>query len=151
MKYFQSRPGFGNNPTHLFSSFDWVSVNTVVDIGGGTGATSVVLAEKFPSIRCTVEYTPEVVAQGKSEITPDAASRVAFMAHDFFQEQPVKNADVYFLRWILHDWSDSKALMILRQLIPALKRGAHVILQEMILPEPGTLPFYHEKTTRWVT
>jgi hypothetical protein len=28
---------------------------------------------------------------------------IEFQAHDFFQEQPVKGADVYFLRQILHD------------------------------------------------
>ncbi|TVY22560.1 O-methyltransferase [Lachnellula hyalina] len=148
MKYWQSRPGFGNDHSHLLSSFDWASVESVVDIGGGTGATSVALTERFPSLHCTVQDMPEVVNQGKSQISSEAASRITFMTHDFFQEQPVKNADVYFMRWVLHDWSDTKAIAIIRYLIPALKGGANIVLQEFLLPEPGMLPFYHEKTTR---
>ena len=56
------------------------------------------------------------------------------MEHDFFEEQPVKGADVYLLRWVLHDWSDSYAVRILRALIPALNKGARVILNETVLP-----------------
>jgi len=148
MKYWQSRPGFGNDPTHLFSAFDWASVNLVVDIGGGTGATSIALAQKFPSLKFVVQDMAKVAEKGKSLVDVEVASRITFMEHDFFQKQPIKNADVYFMRWVLHDWSDSKAKTILRNLIPALKKGANIILQEMILPEPGVMPFYHEKTTR---
>jgi len=60
----------------------------------------------------------------------------------------VKEADVYFFRWILHDWSDDRASLILRNLIPALKPGANIVLKEMIMPEPGTMPFFHEKNLR---
>ncbi len=37
-------------------------------------------------------------------------------AHDFFTAQPIKNASVYFMRMILHDWPDYKALEILKAL-----------------------------------
>lgn len=36
--------------------------------------------------------------------------------HDFFTEQPVLNAAVYFLRVVIHDWSDEDAAQILRHL-----------------------------------
>jgi len=148
MKYFQSRPGFGSDHSHLFSSFDWASVKSVVDIGGGTGATSIALTEKFPSLHCTVQDIDNVIDYGELQAVPGAMSRITFMKHDFFEEQPIKNADVYFMRWILHDWSDGKAKEILRNLIPALKPGSNVILQEFVLPEAGMLSFYHQKTMR---
>lgn len=135
---------------HLLSSFDWASVESVVDIGGGVGATSTVLAETFSTLQCTVQDMPQIASQGRSQVASNVASRITFMEHDFFQEQPVKNADVYLMRWVLHDWSDNKVEVILRSLVPALKNGSNVILQEFILPEPGTLPYYHEKTTRYV-
>lgn len=44
-------------------------------------------------------------------------------------------ANVYFLRWITHDWSDKYALMILRNLIPALKDGARIIVYDRVLSD----------------
>ena len=38
------------------------------------------------------------------------------IVHDFFTPQPVKNASIYFLRVVLHDWSDIKALEIMKRL-----------------------------------
>ena len=149
MEYAQSRPGIGFSPSHLLSSYDWGSVGTVVDIGGGTGATSIVLAQNHPSIRCIVQDLPAIVSQGRKHLPCDLAQQVSFMEHDFFREQPVKDAEVYFLRWVLHDWSDKKAISILRNLIPALKPGANLVLQEFVIPEPGVLSFYHEKVIRY--
>ena len=61
------------------------------------------------------------------------------MVHDFLTPQPVKGADIYLLRWILHDWSDKYSVAILRNLIPALKRGAKVLVNDVCIPEPGQL------------
>ncbi|MCJ1380209.1 hypothetical protein MMC17_003312 [Xylographa soralifera] len=148
MSYAQSRQGIGFSVSHLLSSYDWASVRTVVDVGGGTGTTCTDLARNFPSIHCIVQDMPEVVAQGRAQLASDVASQITFMAHDFFQEQPIKDADVYFMRWILHDWSDKKAVSILKNLVPALKHGANIVLQEFVIPEPGVLSFYHEKLIR---
>lgn len=37
---------------------------------------------------------------------------VEMMAHDFFTPQPVQNAKYYYLRTVLHDWADDKAVPI---------------------------------------
>ena len=37
-------------------------------------------------------------------------------ANDFFVSQPVNDADIFLLRGILHDWSNSKAIEILKRL-----------------------------------
>jgi len=72
------------------------------------------------------------------------------MAHDFLTEQPVKNADVYFFRWIFHNWSDKYSIQILRALIPALKPGARVVINDNVLPEPGVLSLWQETRLRSV-
>jgi hypothetical protein len=73
------------------------------------------------------------------------------MAHSFFTEQPVKDADIYYFRWILYGWSDKYCIKILRALIPALKRGARIILSERCLKTPCTLPLRQEKWKRCVS
>jgi hypothetical protein len=70
------------------------------------------------------------------------------MSHDMFSEQPVAGADVYLLRFVLHDWSDKYCVKVLKQLIPALKRGAKVVIQDHLLPEPGALGMLQEMQLR---
>ncbi|PQE06070.1 s-adenosyl-l-methionine-dependent methyltransferase protein [Rutstroemia sp. NJR-2017a BBW] len=60
---------------------------------------------------------------------------------------PVKEADIYFLRWILHD-SDKYALKILQNTIPALKPGARILVLDMCLPPPCVLSPYQEREAR---
>jgi hypothetical protein len=59
--------------------------------------------------------------------------RVTFQAHDFFTLQPVE-ADVYLIKSVLHDWSDKYVVDIMRQLVPAMRPGARVVLFDVILP-----------------
>ena len=93
---------------------------------------------------------PPVVAGASAKVPEDLSTRVTFMPHDFMTEQPVKGADAYLFRWIFHNWSDKYCLKILRNLIPALKAGARVVVQDNCLPEPGTLPFAEEAKIRSV-
>lgn len=87
----------------------------------------------------------ELEPQHDALVPSSVRSRISFQVHDFFTPQPVANADVYFLKHILHDWSDKYALRILRNLIPALKPGARVIVMDGVLPPPGTVPLSVER------
>ncbi|KAL8893337.1 MAG: hypothetical protein Q9192_005370, partial [Flavoplaca navasiana] len=84
------------------------------------------------------------------KVHPDVRDRISFMVHDFFEEQPVKNAEVYYFRNIFHDWPDVQCITILQNLIPALKPGAHVIIDNFGLQDPLTLPPYQERVQRYV-
>lgn len=121
----------------------------VVDVGGSKGEYGIKIAQKYPGIKVVIQDLPDVVSKARSNAPQDLGDMVSFMAHDFFTEQPVKGADVYFLRWILHDWSDKYSIRILRALIPALKKGAKVVLHEYIVPEPGETLSLQDKTLRY--
>ena len=140
----------GCEPDYLFEAFPWDSINPklFVDIGGSHGQLSILLARRLKSLRCIVQDLPDVVAQGISVLPADVTDRVEFMAHDFFTEQVIKGADVYFLRWVFHDWSDKYCIKILRSLIPALKDGSRIILAELVVPEPGVVSPYQESIVR---
>lgn len=43
--------------------------------------------------------------------------------HDFFQPQPVKDAAVFFLRFVIHNWNAPEAIKILRRLREAAVPG----------------------------
>lgn len=56
--------------------------------------------------------------------------------HDFLTGQPVHGADVYFFRAVLHNWSDKYAVRILQNIVPALRPGSKVVIQDSVIPEP---------------
>lgn len=69
------------------------------------------------------------------------------MIHDFFIQQPIV-ADVYLFRAIFHNWPDHYCVKILHSLIPALKHGARIIVNDGVVPEPGTLDLLAERNIR---
>lgn len=113
----------------------------MVDVGGGHGAVSMALAKATTHMNFVVQDLPNTATQGEKLLPTSLQGRVSFMAHDFFEEQPVKCADVYFLRYILHNWSDKYARRILKSLIPALKDSSRIVCYEFL---PGDRP-----TTLW--
>ena len=146
MTFMQSGPG--KNIQHLVEHYEWGSAaqGLLVDIGGSQGMSAVSIARRLLEIKCVVQDLPEVISGASAP--DDLNGRVTFMAHDFFTEQPVKGADVYHLRWILHDWPDKYATRILQNLIPALKKGAKILVSEMCLPSHGQTSLCQERLMR---
>ena len=131
--------GEGMELFHLVDNGLWTLLPPgalVVDIGGSHGECAVALAEKYLSLRFVVQDLPLTI-QGRSPLPETLENRVTFQEHDIFTEQPVKDADVYFFRWVFHNWPDKDCLQILKNLVPALKLGARVVVNEWCLPEPN--------------
>jgi len=130
MSFLQTLPGL--EPSYAVKAYDWASLGkaTVVDVGGSHGLVCIALANEFPELQFVVQDLPKVIEDAKAKSPPEPAHHVTFMAHDFFEEQSVKDAEVYYFRWILHDWSDKYCIKILRALIPALKTGARLLFSE---------------------
>jgi predicted O-methyltransferase YrrM len=148
MKFFSSTVP-GNSPSHLLQAFPWgeLGAATVVDVGGADGYVSMLLAQSFPQLQITVEDLPHISQEGKVPLP--LKERVQFKAQDFFHEQNVKGADVYLLRWVLHDWPDKQAIQILRALVPALKSGARVLINDNVAPgQAGLMPLIPEQFIR---
>lgn len=131
-----------------FSLNDLSDGSTIVDIGGSTGSTALELARAFPDKNFTfvVQDLPETIASIPSTQANELGK--SFMPNDFFTPQPVAGADVYLVRWTLHDWSNACCLDIIRALIPALKKGARVLVMEIVLPTPGSMENEAERKVR---
>ncbi|KAI0145381.1 O-methyltransferase-like protein [Xylariaceae sp. FL1272] len=137
----------------LSTGWDWASIDankgTVVDIGGGWGPVCIGLAKDHTSINFIVQDFEDVVAGGPSHVPVELKGRIQFQNYNFLEEdQPVKDADVYYMRAILHNWPDPYCVKILKHILPALGKGSHILIQDWVLGEPWTLPPYTEKYFR---
>lgn len=146
MAIFSKRPQF--NLSYITDHYDWESLghSRVIDISS-QGALSLALARKYNNLQLTAQD----VQKGRDDAVPEELrDRVQFTANDPFSPQPCIGADVYSLRWVLHAWSDKYCIQILQALVPALKPGARVLVQETLMPEPGTAALWKEKNIRYV-
>ena len=137
-------------PSVMVDNYDWGSLGSakMVDVGGGKGLVSKTLAEHFPDMSFVVQDLEETVVAGRNQLSEDLKDRIAFMTHDFFTPQPVKDADVYFFRAIMHDWPKKYCIRILQNLIPALKKGAKVIILDPHTPAPLASQLWQDRIAR---
>ncbi|RMZ77383.1 hypothetical protein DV737_g4390, partial [Chaetothyriales sp. CBS 132003] len=108
---------------------------------------SIAVAEKYPQLNFVVQDLLDVVATGQRALPAELKDRVSFQSHDFFTPQPVQ-ADVYFLRFILHDYPDSRATLILKNLVAAFKPKSKLVIMDGVLPEPGSMSRSQERQIR---
>lgn len=131
-----------------FSLYRVLHLANASQMGGNEGFVSIALAEAFPLLCFVVQdlagmRTPEVM----DHIPTHLSDRISLTTHDFFQPQP-ETEDVYLFRHIFHAFSDKYAVNILRALIPALRPGARIIVNDIVLPAPGTVSRVEEKSIR---
>ncbi|KJK61904.1 O-methyltransferase [Aspergillus parasiticus SU-1] len=110
----------------------------LVDIGGGRGHDLLGFKQRFPDApgKLVLEDLPAVIEDARSALDLEG-NGIDAVGYDFFaQEQPIKGARVYYFRNIFHDWSDDKARLIIKNLVPAMERGySKVLMEEYIIPD----------------
>ncbi|KAL2071765.1 hypothetical protein VTL71DRAFT_13000 [Oculimacula yallundae] len=144
MELFSS--GEGYEPISLVEGYDWGSLGqgTVVDVGGANGFASSAISDAYPSLKLIVQDIDVTEDMDTEHKRPN----IQFQKHDFFTAQVVKDADVYFYRWIFHNWGDDESVKILQAAIPALKKGAKILINDGCLPAPGTGHLFEAKASR---
>ncbi|KAI1473787.1 putative hydroxyindole O-methyltransferase [Daldinia eschscholtzii] len=126
---------FGFGMEHLLWGYDFSNVRVLVDMGGAHGEVAIALAHKYPTMEIVVQDKPEVIEGLKKCIPAELKHRIKGMEHDFFTIQPVRSADVYFFRWVFHNWSDKYCVKILQSLVPSLKKGLRIVINDLCVPE----------------
>jgi hypothetical protein len=58
---------------------------------------------------------------------------IPYIGHDFFEPQPLKDVSVFYLRAVLHDWPDDKAIKILRNLREIARPETRLVFQDQIV------------------
>ncbi|KAF9697583.1 hypothetical protein EKO04_004422 [Ascochyta lentis] len=106
-----------------------------VDVAGGRGHDLVEFRRKFGSYpgKYVLMDLPHVVEDKTLDLA--GVDKIAF---DFFQDQVVPDARIYYMKFILHDWSDELCLKLLKNVTAGMKKGySTLIVEDFILPVRG--------------
>ncbi|WYZ42097.1 hypothetical protein EsH8_V_000992 [Colletotrichum jinshuiense] len=107
----------------------------IVDIGGGIGRDLDEFCHKHPDApgRHILQDLPHVIEQVE-KVDP----KIETMPYNFHTEQPVKGARAYYMRSVLHDWTDEVCSNILARVTAAMKPGySKLLLNENVIPPTG--------------
>lgn len=149
MRMMSEREGF--DIKSLVEGYSWKALGKglVVDVGGSFGHCSYAIAATAPDLSFIVQDLDEVVQAAKTgRVKAQEEGKIKFEAHDFFEPQPIKNADIYLLRLICHDHSDKYAAKILANIVSAMGPTSRIIIMDGVLPPPGTLTRAEERKLR---
>jgi ubiquinone/menaquinone biosynthesis C-methylase UbiE len=121
--------------------YNFSRYRTVADVGGGQGRLLASILNANRHARGVLLDAPSVIDQARRLLAEDPAMpRIEFIAGDFFKEVP-EGADLYALKWIIHDWAEPQALQILGNVRRAMTPLSRVVLIETVLPEANTPHF----------
>ncbi|KAI9711980.1 MAG: hypothetical protein M1820_001688 [Bogoriella megaspora] len=109
-----------------------------VDIGGGLGHQSIALRERLPEVK------NKIILQDQAVVWEHAIKHpgVEIIPHDFWEPQVVKGAKIYYMRNIIHDYPEEKAIVILKNTIAAMAPDSILLIDDMVTPN---------RATRWET
>ncbi|KIW97886.1 uncharacterized protein Z519_01470 [Cladophialophora bantiana CBS 173.52] len=121
--------------------FPWKDLEdgaTVVDVGGGIGSFCMQLHAHHPSLRLVIQDREHVIQQAiavweTKHLSAIAESKVKLAAHDFFKKNPVVGAEIYWLRYIIHDWADNEAIAILSRVAESMNSNSRVLIAEILM------------------
>jgi hypothetical protein len=141
----------GNGIHDVPKAFDWASLGNVkiVNVSGSRGQAAIALANNFGDVKLLVQDSANVIQGAESGVPKELQGRVEFMKHELFEPQTAK-AQVYFFRLVLRGLGDKYAVQVLKAQIPALQPGAKILIQDVAMPEPGSIPLWRERVARYV-
>lgn len=120
------------------SVYDFSQAKTIADIAGGHGILLAKVLQKNPSAKGVLFEQPQVL-EGNILTKEGVAERTELVSGNFFAEIPVV-ADIYLMKFIIHDWNDEQSITILSNLAKSAPKGAKVLLVETVVEEDDNAP-----------
>ena len=125
----------------LLDAYDFSGAQTIADIGGGYGHVLAAVLAANPKARGVLFDLPVVLPGAEPMMESHGVSdRVELVAGDFFADIPVK-ADIYILKFIIHDWYDDNNQKILSNIRKNMPDNGKVLIVDTIVPE-GNEPHF---------
>jgi len=124
----------------MLDAYNFSPFGTVVDVGGGNGATLAGILNRHPSVRGILFDLPGVADRARTLLASAGFNgRCEVVGGSFFSSVPA--ADAYVLRHVIHDWQDEECITILRNCRNAMNPDGRVLVVENVIPNGNTPSF----------
>lgn len=111
---------------------DLTDCQTLLDVGGGSGAHSIGAASHWQNLNAVIFDLPPVCEVAMEFITRAGLDRrISTHAGDLWNDR-FPDADAHFYADIFHDWPPEKCLFLARKSFDSLSPGGRILIHEML-------------------
>lgn len=124
---------------------DLAGTRRLLDVGGGSGALAIALAEANPALECVIWDIPAVCPLADEYVAAAGCSeRVRSLPGDMFAEPFPPGFDAVLLSQILHDWSFETGATLVGKAFDALPSGGRLLVHEKFVEDDGSGPLANQ-------
>jgi len=123
------------------AKIDLTNVNSVLDVGGGSGCYSMAFLNRKPELRSAIFDLPNVVPISKKIIEAESfAGRIEHFEGDYTTDELPPGFDLVFLSAIIHSNSYETNQKLVRKCFHSLNPGGRLVIQDWIMNDAKTEP-----------
>ncbi len=125
----------------LAEKLDLSGARRLLDVGGGSGAYSIALARKYPTLSCTVFDVPTVRPIAlRYAAEAGLEGRVDVVEGDYMSDSLGAGYDAVLFSAIVHINGPKENAWLMKKAFDALEPGGKVIVRDFIMDEERTTP-----------
>jgi hypothetical protein len=114
----------------ILAAYRFPESGVVCDVAGGAGVLLGEILRANPGLRGVLVESPMVLSEAAAYLDEiGVADRVELVEGDLFEGFKV-TADIYLLKWILHDWDDRTCKRIIENITAAMTSGTRLVAIE---------------------
>lgn len=122
----------------IVSEYDFSDIQTVVDTGGAHGSFLSAILQANSHLHGILFDLPPVIEEAKKYIcSSEVSTRCQLEAGSFFETLP-SGADIYLLRYILHNWDDENCIQILKNCRESSSNAKVLIVERVLQPQKNS-------------
>ncbi len=120
---------------------DLTEVNTILDVGGGSGAFSMEFINRNPEIKATIFDLPNVIPITREFINKEGfTDKIITFAGDYTKDELPTGFDLAFLSAVIHSNPLTVNQALIKKCYSSLNRRGRIIIQDWIMNNDRTEP-----------
>ena len=125
----------------IANAIDLAGVNSLLDLGAGSGAYSIAFAKKKPDMKVTAFDLPIVIPLTQNYVK-DAGleGKISTLQGNMLTDDLGKNYDLVILNAICHMFGPEQNILLFKRINAALNKNGRVVIQDFILNDDKTFP-----------